>query len=81
MVDDLDRIEFYNQLGNCKSKREIEDLINNIDNENLLEVISEKYKQVIEFNKIEDEERLVKDIIRILEITYINFSRRKEREN
>lgn len=79
MIEDLDRIGFYNQLGNCKSKKEIEDLINNIDSENLLEVISEKYKQIIEFNKIEDEERLVKDIIRILEITYINFSRKEEK--
>ena len=78
-MEDLDRIQFYNQLGNCKSKKEIENLINNIDNENLLEMISEKYKQIIEFNKIEDEERLVKDIIRILEITYINFSRKEEK--
>ena len=47
MSKDIDRIEFYEQLSKCESKKELENIIDNIDNEDLLEVIQDKYKQII----------------------------------
>ena len=71
MSKDIDRIEFYEQLSKCESKKELENIIDNIDNEDLLEVIQDKYKQIIEFNQDED----LKSIIRILEYTYLQFEK------
>lgn len=73
MEEDIDRIGFYEQLGNCKSKNEIEELIDNIDDENLYKVILDKYNQIIEFNKNKSDQKLVKDIVKILEFTYLNY--------
>lgn len=73
MIEDLDRTDFYEKLSECKSKIEIENLIDKIDNENLYATILDKYNQIMEFNQGKDDENLVKDIIKILEFTYLNF--------
>ena len=76
MEENLDRTEFYEKLSKCKSKIEIENLIDKIDNENLYAKILDKYNQIMEFNQGKDDEKLVKDIIKILEFTYLKFYRK-----
>ena len=71
---DNDRNEFYKQLQYCKSRKEIEDLFETIENIELYEVIEDKYNQIIELNKDED----LKNIIKILEYTYLNFENNKK---
>lgn len=66
-----DRIEFYEQLSKCNSKGDIEDLIELIENADLLEVIEDKYNQILEYNQDED----IKSIIRILEFTFLKFEK------
>lgn len=74
MEDNLeDRTVFYGNLSKCKSKIEIEDLIDKIDNEDLYVKILDKYNQIIEFSKGKNDANLVKDIIKILEFTYLQF--------
>lgn len=73
MEEDLDRTEFYENLSKCKSKIEIENLIDKIDDESLYATILDKYNQIIEFKKGKDDTNLVKDLIKILEFTYLQF--------
>ena len=80
MAKSLDRIEFYEQLDKCKSTKEIEDLIDIIDNEELYAVILDKYQQILEFNRNKNDDKLVKDIIKILQFTYLNFERKHQNE-
>ena len=70
-MEDIDRIEFYEKLSECKSRQEIEDLIEIIEDDDLQIAMSNKLEQVLEFNKNED----VRSIIRILEYTYLKFER------
>ena len=80
MAKSLDRIEFYEQLDKCKSTKEIEDLIDIIDNEELYAVILDKYQQILEFNRNKNDDKLVKNIIKILQFTYLNFERKHQNE-
>lgn len=68
-----DRTVFYENLSKCKSKIEIENLIDRIDDEDLYVKILDKYNQIVEFNQGKSDEKLVKDIIKILEFTYLRF--------
>lgn len=77
----VDRIEFYEKLSECKSKSEIESLIDIIDNDDLRSIILDKYNQIIEFNKDKNDGTLVKDIIKILEFTYLKFEKSMNEEN
>lgn len=76
MGKDEDRVEFYEQLCKCKTKQEIEDLIDIISNIDLYEIMLDKYNQAIKYNKRKNDGQLVKDIIVILEDAYLKFSKR-----
>ena len=78
MAKSLDRIEFYEQLDKCKNKEEIENLIDIIDNEELYTVILDKYNQILEFNRNKNDSKLVKDIITILQFTYLEFEKKNK---
>ena len=73
MDKDIDRIEFYEKLSECKSKQEIEDLIEIIEDDELQIAMSNKLEQILEFNENED----VKSIIRILEYAYLKFEKKE----
>ena len=45
MEKDIDRIEFYENLKNCKSNKDVEELIENIDNEDLYSAMLDKYNR------------------------------------
>ena len=49
---DNDRNEFYKQLQYCKSRKEIEDLFETIENIELYEIIEDKYNQIIELTDL-----------------------------
>lgn len=73
MEIDIDRIGFYEKLSECKTRLEIENLMDEIDNDDLHYAALDKYNQIMEFNKNKNDGNLVKDIIKILEYTYLNF--------
>ncbi len=73
MEKDIDRIGFYEKLSECKTRLEIENLMDEIDNDDLHYAALDKYNQIMEFNKNKNDGNLVKDIIKILEYTYLNF--------
>ncbi len=73
MEKDIDRIGFYEKLSECKTRLEIENLMDEIDNDDLRYAALDKYNQIMEFNKNKNDGNLVKDIIKILEYTYLNF--------
>ena len=70
---DLDREGFYEQLSKCNSVKQLESLIDNIDDEDLHEKMLDKFNQILEFNKSEE----LKNIIKILEFDYLNFCKKK----
>lgn len=76
-MEDIDRIEFYKKLSECKSKQEIEDLIEIIEDDELQIAMSNKLEQILEFNRNED----VKSIIRILEYAYLKFQNSHSKED
>lgn len=76
-MEDIDRIEFYKKLSECKSKQEIEVLIEIIEDDELQIAMSNKLEQILEFNKDED----VKSIIRILEYAYLKFQDSHSKED
>lgn len=76
-MEDIDRIEFYKKLSECKSKQEIEDLIEVIEDDELQIVMSNKLEQILEFNEDED----VKNVIRILEYAYLKFQDSHSKED
>ena len=77
-MESIDRIEFYEKLKYCKTRIDIEELIYIIDNDDLRELMLDKYNQILEFNKSKIDEKLVKDIIKILEFTYLNFEKKNQ---
>ena len=70
-MKDIDRVEFYEQLSKCKTRQEIEDLIEIIEDDDLQIAMQDKLEQILEINKNED----VKSIIRILEYAYLKFKK------
>lgn len=70
-MEDIDRIEFYEKLGDCKNRQDIENLIENIEDDDLQIAMQDKMKQILEINK--DEE--LKSIIRILEYSYLKYEK------
>lgn len=77
MNDDIDRVDFYEQLEFCKTNDDIIDLIDEIDNEDLHIAMLDKYNQILEFNKNET----VKNIVKILEFSYFQFEKKNKNEN
>lgn len=71
MLINKDRMYFYEELQYCKSREEIKVLIDRIKNNELKNIMKDKYNQIIEFNEDED----VKNIIKILEYTYLKFEK------
>lgn len=70
-MEDIDRENFYYPLKNCKTLQEIKNLIDNIDNDDLLLFIKDKYKQFFEFNKHDNVD--INMLIIILESAYLDF--------
>lgn len=81
MPNNIDRIDFYEKLKDCKTRSDIENLIDNIDNEDLYSAMLDKYNQVIEYNKNKNDNKLVEDIIKILEFSYLKFEKSMNEEN
>ena len=75
MSKDANRIEFYEKLEKCKTRTDIEGLIDIIDNDELYAIMIDKYNQILEFNKKAVDSELVKDIIKILQYTYLEFEK------
>ena len=49
----IDR-EFLYELEICKSRKEIEDVIEDVDDDDVRENLSEHYKQILKFNENEN---------------------------
>ena len=81
MSNNIDRIDFYEKLKGCKTRSDIENLIDNIDNEDLYSAMLDKYNQIIEYNKNTNDNKLVEDIIKILEFSYLKFEKSMNEEN
>lgn len=72
-MEDIDREGFYYPLKNCKSLEEIKKLIDNIDDDDLQEIISDKYKQFLEYNKSDVVD--ITTLIIALETAYLEFKK------
>lgn len=75
MEFEIDRIEFYNNLKYCESLDEIKKLIDNIENDELMIKMKDKYVQYIEFNKSKNVE--ISKIIVALESAFLDFIKEK----
>ena len=70
-MEDIDRENFYYPLKNCKTLKEIEKLIENIDDDDLQRKIQDKYNQFLEYNK--KTEINISVLIVTLESSYLDF--------
>ena len=70
-MEDIDRENFYYPLKNCKTLKEIKELIENIDNDDLQIAIKDKYKQFFEYNKNDNID--INVLIMTLENTYLDY--------
>ena len=78
MEFEIDRIEFYNNLKYCESLNDIKKLIDNIENDELLIKMKEKYEQFIEFNKEKNVE--ISNLIVVLECAFLDFIRENNKD-
>ena len=75
-MEDIDRENFYYPLMNCKTLKEINELIENIDNDDLQIIIRDKYKQFFEYNKQSNID--INVLIMTLENTYLDYFKKIE---
>lgn len=73
---DIDRVEFYKKLKYCKSIYEVKKLINEIENDDLMFYIQEKYDNYIKYNQTKKVE--IKGLIIFLECAFLEFIKGKK---
>lgn len=72
---ELDR-DFLYQLEMCKTTIDIEGLIDDYDNDEIMKLLQEQYKQILRFNKNEK----IDNIKKILIYKYRNYCEHAEEE-
>lgn len=73
---DVDRVEFYKKLRYCKSIYDVKKIIDEIENDDLLFFIQQKYENYIKYNKTKNVE--IKGLIIFLECAFLEFIKDKK---